>query len=239
MGFSPLIEKALLNNYATLRNYSVGGSGCCKIDIPANHFGIITDFEYFPWVYLANLPATDIETQIEAFTFQEVCFYVNNKPFKYTFKVNFGLYDMGVGALAGHYYLPLQSHKVSTFIYCDSSPYIIFKNPQILNGAGLVTDFGTLKDTQNPAAPDGFGSTENSVKAIDDQNGFRYVFPNIAEAGANPAVSSSTTINSGNQFDLYPSTIGGSPNSNIQLPLCNVHMVLVAEQNRNLLNIRD
>lgn len=239
MGFSPLIEKALLNNYATLRNYSIGGSGLSKIDIPANHFGIITDFTYFPFVYTENIAVGDVELNLEAFQFQEVCFYVNNKPYKYTFKINWGVFDTGQGPLTGHYYFPLQNFPVSTFIYCDSSPYVIIKNPQLLNGAGSVTDFGTLTSSQNPPPNEGYGTTENTIKQIADLNGNIYCFPNLKESGTNPAQSASQTLNSQSATDLYPATIGGAPTSNVQLPLLNVHMVLVAEQNRNLLNIRD
>lgn len=231
MAITPLIEKAVLNGYGTLRNYSLGASGLLYVDIPVGHFAIITDFEYYPYVYGWGIPPGELQNQIEAFTFQEVCFYVNGKPSKWTFKVN---YTIGDTVSLGHIYTPVSNFKVDTCLYVDNSIYVIFKNPQMLNGPGLVTDFGTLTNTQNPSSPIGFGTTENTVKSIQNQYGDNYYFPNIQEAGG--LSGGCQTVNSTNGHELYPDTIGGAPTSNIQLPLINLQMLIVPEQNRNAIN---
>lgn len=231
---TPLVEKAILSGLGTLRCYNLGAGGLCKIDVPEGHFGIITDFTYFPYVYQFNVDDANLQADTEFLTFQEVCFYVNQKTYKYTFRVNFSGYNVGPTT---HGYVPVNAaNKVDTYIYCDTDVYLQFKNPQILNGAGAVTDFGLLTLNQNLPSPETCGSTNNTVKQIANQYGDLYFFPSFDEAGGIAAKTNSTTINSNNLQELYPNTIGGAPTSNIQLPLCQVHMLLVAEQNLNKLS---
>lgn len=231
---TPLIEKAVLSGIGNLRNYAIGGSGLCKIEIPKGHFGIITDFVYYPYTYVQNETAGVVLAETETFCFQEICFYINNKIYKYTVKVSHTIYPLDYPALG---YAPVNAvNKFDTFIYADADVYIGFKNPQILNGAGFVGDYGLLTNNQNLPAPETVGNTENTVKMIQNAYGDRYYFPSFEETSALNQPTNSTTINANNKAEIYPQTIGGAPTSNIQLPLINVQVLLVAEQNLNKLN---
>jgi hypothetical protein len=230
---TPLIEKAVLNNWGTLQNFSLGGGGLVKFNVPKNHFAIITDFEYYPYVYTWPANIGDAETEVEKFTFQEVCFYALNKTFKWTFKVNFNVFDNGTK----HVYVPSQNFKVDTYLYVENDLYCQFKTPSILDGAG-VAEFGTLQFTQLPQSPETCGNQENTCKGIADMWGAKFVFPSALEAGQIVGNTTLSTINASSASEFWPTTIGGAPTSNIQLPLINIQALIVAEQNRNLLNQR-
>jgi hypothetical protein len=232
---TPLIEKAILNGWGTLRNYSLT-SGISKIDIPENHFGIITDFKYFPFT-TAGIGSGDgnVLSNMEGDTFQEVCFYHDGKSDKWTFKVNFTLSNEGAGGGLQHCYFPTKEFLVDTFIIANTDIYAQIKNPQFLYG-GAVSDFGTLTKTQLPSSPESLGTTVSTIRVFNDVAGNKYVFPSFEEAGSAPQFTYSNTANAQSDTQFYLANLGGNPNFNYNLPLLNVQVLLIAEQNRNLLN---
>lgn len=235
MAITPLVEKAILNGWGTLRNFSVGASGFVKIKIPKNHFGIITDFIYHPYHFVFSNSDAVLLPDLDADTFQEVCFYSSGKSYKWTFKNSWSICN-NAGTI-GHTYFPMESFKVDTMVMVEDDIFIQFKSPQLLNG-GFVGDFSPLPKNQAPASPETVGTSDNTVRRLDVLSGDIYYFPGYEENNVNPSNKTLTTVNSQSSSEFYNAVIG-SPTNNYQLPLLNIQVLMVAEQNRNFLNQRD
>lgn len=235
MAITPLVEKAILNGWGTLRNFSVGGGGFVKIKIPKNHFGIITDFIYHPYHLIFNNPDAVLLTDLEIDTFQEVCFYSAGKSNKWTFKNSWSICNNG--GIIGHTYFPMESFKVDTMVMVEDDILIQFKQPLFLSG-GVVVDFSNLPNNQAPASPETVGTGYPTTRRIDNFYGDVYYFPGYEENNVTPNSKTATTLNSQNGNEFYGGVVG-APNYNFQVPLLNVQVLMVAEQNRNFLNQRD
>lgn len=224
---TPLVEKAILNGYGTLHHYSVTG-GLAKIPIPKNHFGIITDFDYFPFVteMLAG-SSLDLAGSLSGTMVQEMDFYIRNKSHKFTFKCNFSIINYGIAAEGSMIITPSSQHHVDTMIFADDDVYIQFKLPLLLQGGGF-TDWGLLQNTQAPTT-DTVGGSYNTIRKIVNGSG-----NNIIPAGFPDAFTTTVPTDTSFVFDasqsFYPNI---APVYNTQLPICNIQILIVPEQNRN------
>lgn len=229
---TPLVERAILKGHGTLRAYSLGGGGLCKIDMPIGHFGILLDFIYYPFssVYLAE----DYSLQQEKETFQEIDFYSGANTWKYTHKVFWNGYDQSAGGAANHIVSPVPCPKIDTFIPFKDDLYVQFKVPQIIAGGGAVTN-GALTFTQAPQAPESEGNANPfSVKQIQSATG-NYYFPATApDAGLDINLNSYSNIHGG-LLETFASYSKGGINKNSYLPMVTCQILIVPEQNRNFL----
>jgi hypothetical protein len=226
---TPIIEKAILNGYGTLHNYSCTG-GLAKISIPKGHFGIITDFEYFPYSTHNELDPTDYEVlmnQMGLDNFQEIDFYVRNKSHKWTFKVNYQLSTISLGSIQRTIISPSSHHHVDTMIFCDEDIYIQFKYHLLLNAGGVMS-YLTVPFTQAPTT-DTVGQTIPTLQSITTSTGRRIYPTGFPDTGQQPAGFDTQFCFSPDQT-YYP---GGPIDYTMNLPLVNVQILIVPEQNRN------
>lgn len=229
---TPTIEKAILNGWGTLINFSVGFSSVAKIKIPKNHFGIITDFKYYPYNKFQGLQDIDVLSYWEQDMLQEVCFYVNGRSHKWTFRPSFTISQTAPNS---HFLNPTKEMHVDTFIVADTDVFIQFKNPQMLaNMSGTVTDFSFLRDPQIPVNPETAYTFTQVTKSLQSVYGDKYAFPDYDEAGVTPQAGfTSTTVNAQSLNEI--TNFANPTQYNYQNPLLNVSVLMVSEQNRSRL----
>ena len=225
---TPAIEKAILNGLGEMRNFSIGGGGLCKIPIPVGHFGIITDFVYFPWY----TDTTQTRTEVERFTFQEMCIYCNNRSNKWTFKIEFGTWDSPGST---HNQTAGTPQRVDTFMLIDTDTYVQFKAPAILNaGTGTIT-IGVLTASQAPTANETEGNNHaKSWRWITNANGSRY-FPSTSSDVPTTGTNNDYQTISGDNLDLFSEVLASPSGFNHEVPMANVQVFISPLQNKGLL----
>lgn len=229
---TPILEKAILSGKATLHNYSIGGAGVCKIEIPDNHSGYLVGFTYYPYQkrIIAVNTEGDFLTDFDAFKFQEVDFYSGNLSKKWVFKVDWTSSPADAGL---HLFTVIQSeYKVDCLQEFVQDIFVEFKNPQV--GVFSAIDFGTLvtnqdPGTQNAVLGEGYGTTFQTVKKYTYSSGRFYYPAGLTEGGAPNGLSAYTTIQGCNNLlnteDMYLQN--ASPVNNSQCPMVNAQIVLV------------
>lgn len=234
---TPLVEKAILNGHGTLRNYAVGVGGLMKVEIPQNHFAILLSFSYEPITFDATYaPGSNGQE------FQEICFYSNNKSYKYVHKINYHNRQIESITFKGYERLPI----IDTYFYIDSDLYIQLKFivPQTNDGfAAINFNQGNMVNSQSPAFPETAGnSLSSTIKSVQNTLGW-YYYPCGNEDANLTLGSDGTSTMTGTTQDTvewqmlinggYPSNTPADFNKNC--PLLNLQLLVVPEQNRQYL----
>ena len=238
---TPLVEKAILNGHGTLRNYAVGVGGLMKVEIPQNHFAILLSFSYEPITFdVTYAPGTNGQE------FQEICFYSNNKSYKYVHKINYHNRQIANVTFRGYERLPI----IDTYFYIDSDLYIQLKFvvPQTTDGYALVNfDQGNMVNSQSPAFPETAGnSIPSTIKSVQNSLGWYYYPCGNEDAGLNLGYDGTSTMTGTTQdtIDWQMTINGGYPSAsqidipagfNKSCPLLNLQLLVVPEQNRQYL----
>jgi hypothetical protein len=230
---TPLVEKAILNGHGTLRSFSVGGGGLCKIELPVGHFGIMLDFIYYPWQ--SQYAAEDYNTRQDLETFQEVDFYSNNQCWKFTHKIFWNGYTQSSGGAGNHVLSPQMPPKIDTFISFNEKMYVQFKVPQLMaNGTGVITN-KTLVNSQSPTGGETEGNNNAfSIGKIATANNYWY-FPATSFDADLPMNANSYSNIYGGPAETFANYSKGGTNRNCYMPLITTQILIVPEQNRNFL----